>query len=108
VEQETNALTAARQRIGIAQKDLAEITGISVDKLSKIEHGARSIQTDELITLSYALGVAPAELASAPPPAQLRPGEAVPANVRAGMEVLDRYIENCHYLDGLAAISGEG
>lgn len=107
MEQDVSALTAARLRIGIAQKDLAEITGISVDKLSKIEHGTRSIQTDELITLSYALGLAPAELTAAPQPAQLRPGEAMPASVRAGMEVLDRYIENCHYLDGLAAISGE-
>ena len=105
--QDTNALTAARQRVGIGQKALSEVTGISVDKLSKIEHGIRSIQTDELITLSYALGVAPAELVSVRTPAQLRPGEAPPANVRTGLALLDRYIENCHYLDGLAAISGE-
>lgn len=107
MDQDINALAVARQRIGIGQKALSEVTGISVDKLSKIEHGVRAIQTDELITLSYALGVAPAELASVQRPAQLRPGEALPASVRAGMEVLDRYIENCHFLDGLAAISGQ-
>lgn len=102
-----SALTAARQRIGIGQKALSEITGISVDKLSKIEHGTRAIQTDELVTLSYALGVAPAELVTLRASAQLRPGEAPSASVRTGLEILDRYIDNCHYLDGLAALSGE-
>jgi len=103
----TRALTAARERIGISQKALAEITGISTDKLSKIEHGDRQIKPEELVTLSFALGVAPADLLDKKASPQLRPGAAESPAVREGLGVLDQFIENCHYIDGLAALSGQ-
>ena len=107
MQQNPNRLRETRCRIGLRQDVLAQLTGISADKLSKIEHNKRGIKQDELVTLALTLGLAPSELVGPTGSAQLRPGEAPPANVRKGLEVLDRFIENCYYVDGLAALNGE-
>jgi transcriptional regulator with XRE-family HTH domain len=101
----TNKVLEARKRLGLQQKTLAELTGLSVDKLSKIESGTRGIKPPELIALSYALGVAPSELVGHPAQAQLRAAEdAAMPGVRQALEIFDRFIDNCGFLDALMAL----
>jgi transcriptional regulator with XRE-family HTH domain len=104
---DNNGLRAERERIGIGQKVLADITGISVAKLSKIEHDKRNMKPEELVILSYALGVGPSTLVGLRDTDQLRLAKARSPRVREGLAVLDRFIDNCHFLDGLAALSGK-
>lgn len=55
-------LAAHRRRVGITQEKLAELAGISVDMVSKIEIGATGARFPVIERLSTALGIDPAEL----------------------------------------------
>lgn len=55
----------ARKENGITQKQLAEMTGFSTQKISHIECGARTIQFEDMHTLAYALRIDVGSLALA-------------------------------------------
>lgn len=56
------ALAAARQRAGLTQGELAEISGVSRPTLSRLERGTSSISSDRLWELALACGTTPAAL----------------------------------------------
>ena len=57
-------VAAHRKRRGLTQDALAEMSGMSVDMISRIETGASGARFPTISKLSEALGVDPAELFS--------------------------------------------
>jgi transcriptional regulator with XRE-family HTH domain len=55
-------LAAHRRRRGLTQEDLAEVAGLSVDMISKIEVGATGARFPSIERLARAVQVDPAEL----------------------------------------------
>lgn len=55
-------LTDARNAVGMTQRDLAEISGISQPTIHRIETDQRMVSGVELAVLSDACGVLPADL----------------------------------------------
>lgn len=65
-------LREERRRQGLTLREVAELSGISVSQLSRLEHGHRRPDWDHLVSLSRALGVPAAywfpDAAGSPPP----------------------------------------
>lgn len=51
-----------RLRIGLSQQKLAELTGLSVRYISRLETESQNIRIDKLEALSRALGISPIQL----------------------------------------------
>ena len=62
-----NRVRELRERAGITQSRLAEIAGLSVEAVSRIERGARSPSLETAIELARGLGVAVGDLLSETP-----------------------------------------
>lgn len=56
------AVTAARERAGLKQSDVAARLGVPPSYLSKIENGTRRLDVIELIEIAGAIGTDPAEI----------------------------------------------
>lgn len=87
---------ALRREIGLTQQELAAQAGLSRDKLSKIETGARRFSSTELIDLAAALHVSPEALLQPALEVQLR-GQASPADV-ALAAALGMHVEELAWL----------
>jgi len=55
-------LTAARERAGLKQTELAVKLGVPPSYLSKVENGTRRLDVIEFIRIAEAMGVSPAEI----------------------------------------------
>lgn len=55
---------AERLRIGLSQQKLAELTGLSVRYISRLETEPQNIRIDKIEALSKALGISPVRLLS--------------------------------------------
>jgi transcriptional regulator with XRE-family HTH domain len=55
-------LFMARRRTGMSQRALAEVAGLSLDSISKLERGKRSPNLTAICLLARALEVKPSEL----------------------------------------------
>ena len=49
-------IRARRKTLKVTQKDLADLTGLSIDGISRIEKGERSASISTLVTISKILG----------------------------------------------------
>jgi|SRR5437764_14898703 len=70
------ALKAARQRVGLTQRDLAKRLGRSHSFVGKIESGERQLNVLEFCELADALGVDPKRLFAK----VVKPGDRVPGS----------------------------
>lgn len=55
-------LRLARKNVGISQRKLAEITGVSQSHISQIEHGLHSVAVDTVEKLAMTLGISVSSL----------------------------------------------
>lgn len=77
---DTNKMTkeiGARVRVrrsewGYTQQELADMTGIERSKITKIETGARGVETDEALAIARALDTSVEELFAEPTPVRYR------------------------------------
>ncbi len=86
----------ARERAGVSQQRLAELSGVHHTEISLLERAARDPQISTIVRLARSLGVAPAELVDEPEaaaaataaanllpnPVELPPREQFTANLR--------------------------
>lgn len=55
-------LKSARRAKGLSGEDLAELVGTTRNIITNLENDRRAVTVDQLLTISQALGVHPAEL----------------------------------------------
>lgn len=77
------AVRKRRDRIGMTQATLAELTGLSRTSVTNIERGGQALLVHQLLELARALGVSPASLLS-----QNRPRESDPGQVSEEIKAL--------------------
>jgi len=82
-----------RKLKGLTERQLAQKTGMTQDKVSKIESGARGVSGSELYNIATALGVRPEQLLHDPLLAYYREGTGKPGTP-AALAVFDRFVEN--------------
>lgn len=67
-------LAVIRKRAGLSQSELAGYSGVSVNTISRLEHGAKA-RYDTLLLLAQALQIAPARLCRRLDRRQTRPNK---------------------------------
>lgn len=82
-----------RERVGMTQVLLAELTGIARDKLNKIENGRRDVSHAEAVTIAAALGVGVDDLEPRPERIQFRGRRETP-DAQAAIALFERYVDN--------------
>ena len=94
-------IAQVRVRRNMRLADLADVAFLSVDKISKIEHGTRRVSGGELLLLADGLDVSPEDLLYGPMPALFR-GDPDQVGAAESVAVFRKFIDDWTTLRALA------
>jgi len=84
----------SRKELGLTQAELAEITGLSANYISHIEHASRISSLHTLVSLSYALDISPNDLLEDSLPDNLFRDSDIPFKLREARCTLANTLSN--------------
>lgn len=100
-------IRAERILWGMSQEDLAEVTGIARDKISRIETGDRRVGADELLRLAEAFQTQPEALAAQDRSRVYRRVNPELAETREAIDWFMRCVDNSLFVRGLSSLYGD-